>query len=82
MEFQEQAHINFIRKYLWCDREYGRAAVMVGAGFSRNAEKVSSTVQSLPTWVDLCRLLYSELYKGDQFEIKSFSSAEVLRLAN
>ena len=38
------------------------AVVMVGAGFSRNAEPIGSTAGSLPSWEQLGDLLYRKLY--------------------
>ena len=37
----DRIYIDLIREGLRIDREYGRAAVLVGAGFSGNAEKNS-----------------------------------------
>jgi hypothetical protein len=62
----DQIHIDKIREKLWCDREFGRAAVMVGAGFSRNAEKVSPNVPDFPLWMDLAGAMFDDLYRqGD-----------------
>jgi hypothetical protein len=41
-------HIFRIRDKSWCDRKYGKAAVMVGVGFSMNADKISSDVPNFP----------------------------------
>ena len=38
--FPDHAHVEQIRKRLWCGRGFGQAAVVVGAGFSRNAERI------------------------------------------
>ena len=37
----DQHHIEKIRENLWCEREYGNVSIMVGAGFSMNADKLS-----------------------------------------
>ena len=55
--------MEFIRDSL--QRKAGsRAAVMVGAGFSRNADPVSPSARQMPTWTDmaqsLCRVLYAD----------------------
>ena len=63
----DQVHIEQIRKRLWQDREYGQAAVMIGSGFSRNAEKVSSEVPYFPLWGDLARKMFDELYPNGSF---------------
>lgn len=60
----DQIHIEQIRKYLWSGREYGRAAVMVGSGFSRNAERFSLSTRPFPLWKDLGELFYDALNPG------------------
>jgi hypothetical protein len=37
---------------------------MVGAGFSRNAEKISNAIPDFPLWWDVAKRLYSKLYPG------------------
>jgi hypothetical protein len=49
---------------------------MVGAGFSRNAEKVSTGVADFPLWWDVASRLYRELYPGKDLGF----GADVLRL--
>jgi hypothetical protein len=61
-DLPDKIHIEYIRKALW--RPRSRAAVMVGAGFSRNAEKISSAVPDFPLWWDVASRLYHELYPG------------------
>lgn len=58
----DQNHIDQIRERLWCGREIGQAAVMVGAGFSRNAEKISSSIPAFPLWKQLAEQIYKRLY--------------------
>jgi hypothetical protein len=41
-------HIELLRQRLWCRREFGQAAVMVGSGFSRNAIGVTSSTPRFP----------------------------------
>lgn len=57
-------HILKIREDLFKNREwpYGRAAVMVGAGFSRNGDKKSQAGKPFPLWLDLGKALFDELY--------------------
>ncbi|MDN7012903.1 hypothetical protein FGW20_07590 [Methanoculleus sp. FWC-SCC3] len=59
--YGDQIHIEQIRKYLWSGREYGRAAVIVGSGFSRNAERFSLTTCPFPMWNDLGKMFYDAL---------------------
>ncbi|MBI4752633.1 MAG: SIR2 family protein [Acidobacteria bacterium] len=65
MEFQDKIHVEHIRKEMWAGREYGRVAVMVGAGFSLNAEKVRETTNSFPTWKTLVEKVYDRLYPNE-----------------
>ena len=51
--FQDQSHINQVREALW-ERPNGRASVMVGSGFSRNAAKAQPNADDLPTWRETC----------------------------
>ncbi|WP_301663112.1 SIR2 family NAD-dependent protein deacylase [Methanoculleus frigidifontis] len=61
LPLDDQIHIEQIRKYLWSGREYGKAAVMVGSGFSRNAERFSQNTRLFPLWNDLGVLFYDAL---------------------
>jgi hypothetical protein len=58
----DAVHIEQIRAALWKGREFGRAAVFIGAGFSRNAKAAGTTPRPLPLWSDLARRLIDELY--------------------
>jgi hypothetical protein len=60
--FPDQHHIEQIRRRLWCGREVGQASVMIGSGFSRNAEPIAPPADRFPTWIDIARKLYQELY--------------------
>lgn len=64
MLLPDQHHIEQIRQRLWCGREFGQAAVMVGSGFSRNADKTSATSPDFPLWWDLEEKMRSELPLG------------------
>jgi hypothetical protein len=64
--FPDLHHFEQIRQRLWCGREFGQAAVMVGAGFSRNAEKIAPSTPDFPLWPDLASDIYDELYPQTQ----------------
>lgn len=66
LDFPDLHHFEQIRQRLWCGREFGQAAVMVGAGFSRNAEKIAPSTPDFPLWSDLASDIYSELYPHTQ----------------
>jgi hypothetical protein len=61
-DFRDQHHVEKIRERLWVGREIGRAAVMVGAGFSRNAQRSSSEVPIFPLWGEIAEKMYDALY--------------------
>lgn len=73
-EFPDQIHLEQIKKHLWCGREFGQAAVMVGAGFSKNAIKASPKVPDFPLWQQLADDMFKALYPS-----KSSSSYDILR---
>jgi SIR2-like domain len=64
-EFQDQVHIERLRDQLWADRNIGHAAVMVGAGFSRNARKVSTASPPCVLWTDLAERMFADLYPSE-----------------
>jgi hypothetical protein len=59
--FKDHSYLETIRNALWSGREFGRAAVMVGSGFSRNADPAKVSARPLPLWGDLTRLLVEKL---------------------
>ena len=60
--FRDQPQVERIRERLWSGREFGRAAVMVGAGFSRNAVRSSPDVPVFPLWGEIAGTMYDALY--------------------
>lgn len=61
-DLPDYPHIKKISDHLWTDREIGKAAIMVGAGFSKNAKKVNAMVEEFPLWYDLGEKMFNELY--------------------
>ena len=61
MTFPDQSHINRVRDALWT-RSGNGASVMVGSGFSRNAERIIRSASEMPTWQDLVDHFYDALY--------------------
>lgn len=53
-------HIQEIRDRVWA----GEAAVMVGAGFSRNADPLHEDAGSMTAWGDLIKRLHTRLNRG------------------
>jgi hypothetical protein len=60
--FLDQPQVERVRERLWSGREFGRAAVMVGAGFSRNARRSSPSVPLFPLWGGIADAMYDALY--------------------
>ena len=56
----DQFHINRIRDALWKNPGSG-ASVMVGSGFSRNAQKIHPDVAPPPLWKEIAQELLNEL---------------------
>ena len=61
LSFPDQSHINRVRDALW-ERPNGRASIMVGAGFSRNAISIESDDLGIPLWRDITKELFNRLY--------------------
>lgn len=77
-----QRYINQIRKDLWKEREYGRAAVMIGTGFSRNADPISPNTPEIPLWRDLGKKLIRELYPPENYSRESYEDFEEQTIKN
>ena len=72
---QVKPYLDEIANRLWSNN----AAVMVGAGFSQNAETVGSTTESLPNWKQLGDLFYRKLHGQSPGEEERYLS--LLKLA-
>lgn len=72
--------IEEIRHQLWL----GHASLMVGSGFSRNADKASPTTPTPPDWIGLADKLINRLYcaSDDAEKAKIRASKSVLQLAD
>lgn len=79
MPLPDQPYINQIRARLWRGREFGSVAVMVGAGFSQNAERVAGGMGRMPQWNDLMRAMQMQLTL--QGPIERLGASEALRIA-
>ena len=72
----DQSHINKVRDSLW-SRPFAGASVMIGSGFSRNADKPSSEVVDLPLWSDIT----AEIVRTLRPELEVPVNHDPLRLA-
>ena len=84
MTFPDQSHINHVRDALW-QRSAG-ASIMVGAGFTRNADLARPGARHAPTWRDLGHAMCRKLYPDDDRRRKSATeeasgTSGLLRLA-
>ena len=61
MIFPDQSHINIVRDALH-QRSGNGASVMVGSGFSKNAERTPPGTKEMPAWQDLVAHFYDALY--------------------
>ena len=81
----DQPHIDKIREALWEGIEHGRAALMVGAGFSLNARSEGSSQIAFPTWPELMRGMVKEIVASGReqnaLELASGSVGGALRVA-
>ncbi len=57
----DQSHINKVRDALSV-RPISRASVMIGGGFSRNAQKTRFDARDMPLWNDIAVELFQQLY--------------------
>ncbi len=60
--FPDLQHVEQIRRALWLYGSQGRAAVMVGAGMSMNANTTQARRTRMPRWQDLTRAMINRLY--------------------
>ena len=89
MNFPDLPHLRHLQKDLW-QWPKSRAAVMVGAGFSLNAEPLPGVKTRFPTWRQLVRAMFEELNPPrtgdpsdslDPREVR-FNNANPLRIAS
>ncbi len=63
--FPDIANVFCIREALWRHKALGSASIMVGAGFSRNADPLSTTARVMPNWSQMAEGLCHPLYPWD-----------------
>lgn len=85
--FPDRFAVDVIREALWRGPPNTRACVMIGAGFSRNADPVSSSARRFPAWSDMAAALSDSLYPleeprwRDQARKDASATSGFLRLA-
>jgi hypothetical protein len=63
--FPDIANVFCIREALWRHKALGNASIMVGAGFSRNADPLSTSARIMPNWSQMAQALCHPLYPLD-----------------
>ncbi|WP_406240124.1 hypothetical protein ACF3NX_14465 (plasmid) [Acetobacter orientalis] len=63
--FPDEPHIKRIAAALWSREPAGTAALLVGAGFSRNAIPKRPSAGIMPGWNDIYTTMVEQLYPGD-----------------
>src|SRR5271165_5494914 len=89
MNFPDLPHLRQLQKDLWRWPK-SRAAVMVGAGMSLNAEALPGVTTHFPTWRQLVRAMFDELHpslggetpEAAQAREERFASSNALRIAS
>lgn len=79
METERSAALAEIRKQLWL----GHASVMIGSGFSRNADRASTSIGLPPDWGELASMFVDQLYVDCSADVKArvIQQKSVLQLA-
>lgn len=73
--FPDEPHIERISQALWAREPAGSAALLVGAGFSRNATPVRKSVGSMPGWNDIYLTMVDQLYPAPSIRRDEADSA-------
>lgn len=86
MDFPDLPHFLQLQKDLW-RWPSARAAVMVGAGFSLNSKPLPSASTHFPTWKQLSRSMFDEIYprlpnESEKQREQRFAHSNALRLAS
>ncbi|UYJ12781.1 MAG: hypothetical protein OGM13_09950 [Lachnospiraceae bacterium] len=74
------AYINDIATRVNDPAIYGGASLMVGAGFSKNAEGIGNR-KTPPDWSELATAMYDELYPkpSDTAEVKNWKKQRIIK---
>ncbi|MBB5985326.1 SIR2 family NAD-dependent protein deacylase [Sphingobium lignivorans] len=62
LDFTDEPHIERIAAALWGREPVGSAALLVGAGFSKNAHSVRGAATRMPDWRDIYETMVDQLY--------------------
>lgn len=70
-------YIGRIRDALWCSAPRGRATVMIGAGFSRQAEPLGQSSEPFPLWSGLVKRLLTDLHLSPDTPLDALRVAQI-----
>lgn len=71
----DQVHIDRLREALWSGILYGRAAIMVGSGFSRNAQPTGTGTPTFPLWSELMTQIVTQSIADKNQDSEQFQRA-------
>jgi NAD-dependent SIR2 family protein deacetylase len=63
-QIEDIRHLQLIRDKIWKNQ----ASIMVGAGFSRNADKIRPDVENFPLFNDLAQKMYKQIYPNENLK--------------
>lgn len=69
--FSDAPHVARISEALWAREPVGSAALLVGAGFSRNATPVQGSGATMPGWNDIYETMVDQLYPAPPAHVTS-----------
>lgn len=89
MDSPDLNHLLQLKNYLWVGRN-PRAVLMVGAGLSLNSKPLPGVSTSFPTWRELARAMFDEIYPAFPNESRErrderenrFNSSSPMRIAS
>ena len=70
-------YLDEIAERLWTEH----ASIMIGAGFSRNAQKANATAKEFPSWVELGDIFFHKIH-GRKPQVSDKAYLNVLKLAD
>ena len=63
-EIPDYPALQQLGRALWKIGKARGAAILVGAGFTKNAERVHSNTPAPPLWTDIARVMQERIYPG------------------
>src|SRR4028118_679009 len=73
----DEPHIERIAEALWVREPVGSAALLIGAGFSRNAVPVRASAGVMPGWNDIYSTMVDQLYPAVAQPVSTFTGSPI-----